>query len=561
MEARLLGPAKSPGRAIYEQELERSSNRQQLNVGSSEFTLLSSIRSIFPSYNSSTTNTLEFRSRVTPLPLPYNATFSAIDSFQNQIDEELAWFGSKLVWSRGSTVYRTFSYHQEKQKVTNALFARFTLEAEPDTQSKLGTDQETEKGPGQSSSGLTDEAASEIPSWQQTEGPQTYGPFHTSQHAKWGRPDRRAGRDKSMKRPQAQQRCLVVLLEDWIHVYYPSGHDLVVALPFPVDEVWAMPSGGIVLQRKLNAKELQRSKSAKNRELGPVNIARGMDLDATMELVLEELEMDRLEDVLGNKGSEEGRLYTLMHPSSELQMVCKIDGVDQKQRTDSCTGIPITHPGRIEALDPEKELLWLTDDADMPLAVFCDHKTEEIVFSRWTRHRNEQGPGVSDGPGTKEALESATTNEQVDVSVKRIDPQQRPGLGRMESASGSVAEKRSSVGGTRSLSRAHNRRVSFKPETINPPMETGNPDPLATLEGDTANSARIKADGDLIRGLPHQRRVSQGMKEANKKTKLALEDLDVGETTMLFGIDQPKDRSQPDMLMTEVQRWSIPNTS
>jgi anaphase-promoting complex subunit 1 len=557
MEARSLGPARSPGRAIYEQELERS-NRQQSNpVVSSESTLLSSIRSIFPSYNSSKTAILEFKSRVAALPRPYHTNFAAIDTFETQIDEELAWFGSKLVWSRGSTVYRTFTYYQEKQKVTNAIFARFTLEAEPKWRSGPGP----QNGKAENEELSSEPAIAEVNTDKQSEGPQTFGPFHTSQHAKWGRPDKRNGSGNSAKgKQQTQQRCLVVLLEDWIHVYYPSGHDLVVALPFPIDDVWAIPSGGIMLQRTMNNREVERLRSAKSRELGPVKIAGGMDLDATMELVLEELEMDRMEGVLGGNGTEDARLYTLTHPSSELQTVCQSCHIPGGPRDIECRDNSVVRLDQVEPLEPEKELIWLSDTKDTKLAVFHDHKTDEIVFARWENCNDES---VADAPKTDHNIKAVggSAIKAHDVSTKRPDAPLRPGLGRVDSTSGSLLEKRSSVGGSRSLGRAHNRRVSFKPDVLNPAVEKANHDPLAALEGETAISTRIKAEGDLVRGLPHQRRVSQGMKEVERKNKVAFDDLDVGENTMLFGIDQPKARMQPDMVMMEIHRWPLPDST
>lgn len=257
---------------------------------------------------------------------------------------------------------------------------------------------------------------------------------------------------------------------------------------------------------------------------------------------------------MGGNRTEDTRLYSLMHPSSELQMACQAeDSVGGRRK--SFPGIPIDQPERLVALDAEKEMLWLSDDRDMPLAVFCDHKTEEVVFARWIHHRHEQANSLTRLVPPSESTENIGKRSQ-GSAPKRADATKRPELGRTDSAS--TIEKRSSLGGTRSLNRAHNRRVSFKPEPIIPVAEKLNGNPLAALEGDTAMSARIKAEGDLIRGLPHQRRVSQGMKEAEKQNKNVLGDMEIGENTMLFGLDQPKARMQPDIVFIELHRWAAP---
>ena len=539
MQARLLGSATTPGRALYELELKRS-NRQQLKPvgdGRSETALLSSIRSIFPSYDSSPNCPLKFHSRVYGLPPPHNVHGTDHNTPDSQVDEELAWFGSKLVWSRGSTVYRTFSYHQEKQKVTHALFANFSLEVADVADAREVEQMELDEN---------------RPA---TPGLQTFGPFHTSQHAKWGQEEKPRSSGRRCPAVQIQKRCLVVLLEDWMHIYYPSGHDMVVAVPFPVDRIWTIPSGGLMLQRSMSAREQERLGTTKSRPHGPVNLEKGSTLDATMERVLEELETGRMEDILGESGSNDGRVYSLLHPSSEMRPVSRglsLHAARSGPRPDYLPNDPQLHA---EPLNCNIEMLWMSDLQGLPIALSYDHVNDEIVFWTWSCLPPDSDLWSNNQSDKHDGGERIAAEEQ--SSKAPIAAAKRPNITRLDSNVSAAKDTRSSIGGLRGPSRAPNRRVSFKPDAHTPAKENTLREGLVGLEHDAGVSARIKAEGDLVRGVPHVRRVSHGLHEADRKARLLMEDNDIGENTMMFGIDRVSHPIQADVKMQEIYRSQV----
>jgi hypothetical protein len=99
--------------------------------------------------------------------------------------------------------------------------------------------------------------------------------------------------------------------------------------------------------------------------------------------------------------------------------------------------------------------------------------------------------------------------------------------------------------------------VSFKPDAQTPAMENARREGLVGLEDDVGVSARIKAEGDLVRGLPHVRRVSHGIHEADRKARLLMEDNDIGEKTMMFGLDRVSHPIQADVTMQEIYRLKV----
>ena len=539
MEARLLGSATTPGRALYEQELKRS-NRQHSTIvddGRSETALLSSIRSIFPSYDSSPNCPLEFQSRVYGLPPPHNVKRAYSGTPGSQVDEELAWFGSKLVWSRGSTVYRTFSYLQEKQTITHALFATFTLEV---------ADVSKPQGSGQTELDENQPAS---------RGLQTFGPFHTSQHAKWGQAESPKPSGRNFSTVETHKRCLVVVLEDWMHIYYPSGHDMVVSVPFPVEKIWSIPSGGLILQRAMSAREQERLSSAKSRPYGPVNLEKGSNLDATMELVLEELEMGRMEDNLGESGADGGRVYSLLHPSSEMRPISRGSSLHvarSESRPDYLPNDPQLHAGPLSC---DIEILWISDLQGLPVALSYDHINAELVFWTWSMLPPDCGLWSHNQPDKHDNIESVATGDR--PGKAHTTAAKRPSIARLDSNVSAAKDTRSSIGGLRGPSRALNRRVSFKPDVYPPAMEDARGEGLVGLEDDAGLSARIKAEGDLLRGLPHVRRVSHGIQEADRKARLLMEDNDIGENTMMFGIDRVSHPIQADVMMQEIYRSKV----
>lgn len=180
--------------------------------------------------------------------------------------EELAWFEDTLIWSKGASVFRTFTYAHEKQQVQHACFAWF--ESEGDAPNK-GEPSKSRSAP--------------------QPFPNTFGPFATSYSAKWGevRPESHASVANS-------GRCLVVFLDSIAHVYLSSGEDRIVHLPFAVEKVVALekPARGLILQRKLTDKES-----------GDLKLA-------------------------GRSKGRQHRLYAMLDPSRELTPLGNVQGAE-----------------------------------------------------------------------------------------------------------------------------------------------------------------------------------------------------------------------------------------
>lgn len=596
MEARLLGPVRSPGRAVYERELRASRGRQRATSSLPlESSLLRGIRTIFPAYNSSSELKPAFHSRNYSLPGPYgkdDKPYETQDQVDNQVDEELAWYGSRVIWSRGASIIRTLSFHQEKQKVTHAMFAWFHVEADS---SARAAERQTR------------------PSTQDSHNDQdelrTFGPFHTSQYAKWGQPSRRRIREHSRKHPLHQQnglkRCLVVFLEEWAHVYYPTGHDIIFNLPFPIDIAWPIPSGGIIFQNAVERSVLCGLPVDRNR-------SREMTQQPNMEEgfkeagLLDSLPPDM--DVSRSQKKSQCQLYTLMHPSSEPQAVCCSPSI-QGGLTDECgDAIRVTQtPNQLEPMGTQMKLIWMSESEDMPIAVFQHEMQKEIVFTRWAIMPLRSRTQVMDPLAEQElsAVEEDTRDVDGDLQQAMIidsdviqsgahsETTSRTNTAEdafreseVVSKTGVRRKSAQAVGPRRSISdnkrsAASRRRISFNPESVNPTAgelagaglaPSSHQDSFSAgggLNGEERTSTRIRAEGDMVRSsIPPKRRISQGLLRAEaagerkKRKSLAghgIGEVDVGETTMLHGLNQERELElSPDLVFTEIMRWQIP---
>jgi anaphase-promoting complex subunit 1 len=159
-------------------------------------------------------------------------------------EEELVWYGQTVLCSRGAEVYRKYTFDEEGEDVAYATFAWFPIPAAGPSTIPLSTPTSTFSS---SSS-------------------ETFGPFQNSQHSIWGAPVL----SQSSSTTQLA-RCFVVFLQTRAHVYFPSGRDVIVHLPFVVDGVWPLHTGGILVQRALEKREKRRMNRGKD-------VLRGMEI-------------------------------------------------------------------------------------------------------------------------------------------------------------------------------------------------------------------------------------------------------------------------------------------
>nr|KIR46048.1 anaphase-promoting complex subunit 1 [Cryptococcus bacillisporus CA1280] len=273
LEASLLGPATSPGQLLSS----RSSTGSSRDLLRNSFPVTSPGPDIHDAYGQSQNNK------------PKGRVIAAIENESGRSDEwaeeELVWYDKTVVWSRGAELFRRYTFEHEGEVVAFACFAWFKSGEESDSSGKHNNVL------------AQNSAASE-----------TFGPFHRSQHMAWGGP-------RSASHPQSQQlhleRTLVIFLQTRAHIYYRSGEDITVYLPFSVDGAWGLPDGGVLIQRELEKRELRKMNKDK-RKAG--SVLRGMADQTSMSV------LDDLMDLEDDSGHSLPRLYVLENPFDELKM-------------------------------------------------------------------------------------------------------------------------------------------------------------------------------------------------------------------------------------------------
>ena len=142
------------------------------------------------------------------------------------VEEELITTEYCAVWSRAGVIQRVFRFDAEKEKITKAVFARFSLRLDSVSPRKVDLgheDRERSRG------------APSLEGAASTEGYASSGLTPTRLHATGIQPD--------------TERALVVFLKTQAHMFFLQGTSHIVHLPFEVETVFPLPEG-ILLQRK-----------------------------------------------------------------------------------------------------------------------------------------------------------------------------------------------------------------------------------------------------------------------------------------------------------------------
>lgn len=177
-------------------------------------------------------------------------------TYEPPLVEELAWCGSTLIWSKGTSIYRKYSFSEdldEQQTIQQALFAYFEVPAKPKAQQEASDTSVTSSSPS-SPPALTHASLSPSSS---SSNEDLYGPFHSSTPLPpWSDDNATASATQeaaSTLTSVCKVRVLVVLQAHALRLYYPNGQNHVVPLAFHVEKVFALERG-VILQRKEMAK-------------------------------------------------------------------------------------------------------------------------------------------------------------------------------------------------------------------------------------------------------------------------------------------------------------------
>ncbi|KAL8706831.1 MAG: hypothetical protein Q9201_000170 [Fulgogasparrea decipioides] len=149
----------------------------------------------------------------------------------NVVEEELLTTDYCVVWSRDGVVQRVFRFETEKEKITQAVFARFHSRLTPFSKRVDLREKIEDNGSGASATGLEEAKRTNEP-YQGHSIDRTFaeGPRYDNANT-------------------SKDRALVVILKTQAHIFFLEGTNHIVNLPFEVEAVFPLPQG-ILLQRK-----------------------------------------------------------------------------------------------------------------------------------------------------------------------------------------------------------------------------------------------------------------------------------------------------------------------
>jgi anaphase-promoting complex subunit 1 len=431
-----------------------------------------------------------------------------VSSVNNEAEEELVWSGQTVTWSRGCQIYRQYSFGHDKEDVAYAVFTHF----------QRGTNQVAgrfTKGKGK------EEDTARLD--------QTFGPFHTAHTSRWGQ----SIPSNSVKGVRLE-RALMIFLQTKAYIYFPSGEDVIVHLPFIVEKAWPLSIGGVIVQRLLQKREIRRKK----RQSG--SVLRGMDVDIGSTSILDNLV--ELED----EGEDLPRVWALEKPLDEFKMV-----------TETASGFSIPY---------SSELLLVGTEPGSPVVIY-DTDRNQVVF-----YRRRYG---SSSPQTVKSPLTARTMRPEDV-MRQPEPLPKSGrasLGRNPSTTITRTDRRQS-GIADPLERT-TRRAPRLSRTAGPDKDlpagsaagelhaTLDPPPFAVTVNQPARKGGRVVSGASSVGVDKSDRRGSGafMREevpvADKRGIFAIGEKDLRETTMMMGLERPAQTLKSDITLERIT-WDTP---
>ncbi|KAK8854800.1 hypothetical protein IAR55_003539 [Kwoniella newhampshirensis] len=464
-------------------------------------------------------------------------------------EEELVWYGGTVVWSKGSEVFRRYTFEQEGEDVARATFVWFRNGGDGDKTTMSGGDKKR-KGK---------ETTNDV-----TQSSDTFGPFHNSQTEHWGAPRTCSSSSSSSSRSSSAgklERTLVVFLQTRAHIYYSSGEDIIVHLPFAIDDSWLLPSGGVLIQRALEKRELRRFGKDK-RKSGSGSLLRDM-MDHTSMTIL-----DDLLDLEDESTPSLPRLYALENPFDELKMI--VEGRVEEGFYQS--------PGRLTSqttpISASSTILH-TSRAPYPFVITYDRQSSEVIFYRWTRL-----PVLPDQP----LLPPNPRTMRPEDILRPPEPPQpaprdsRPSLHRNASSFGPATDRRLS-GAADPMDRTQRRapRIS-RGLAQEPPVPTdelhaaldpavGAPPAATTAKRRSRGLSVISAAATVASSAEGNRRASlaassfmlQDMHDPQGKMALHVAaEKDLRETTMMMGLERDEMGTRSDIVLDRIMTWKPP---
>ena len=429
-----------------------------------------------------------------------------ISSVNNEAEEELVWSGRSVTWSRGCQIYRQYSFDHDKEDIAYAVFAHFIR----------GTDRAESiqsKGKGK------EEDTTLV----------TFGPFHTAHTSRWGQTSA-----KSSTTGRRLERSLIIFLSTKAYIFFPSGEEIIIHLPFIVEKAWPLSTGGIIVQRRLQKREIRRTK----RQVG--SVLRGMDVDIGSTSVLDNL-MD-LED----EGEDLPRVWALESPLEEFKMVTEAGNGD--------LSIPFT-----------SELLLVCTEPGSPVVIY-DTITNQVVFYR--RRTGSVPAPIAQSPLT-------ARNMRPEDILRAPEPKAgRASLGRNTTALATTRTDRRQSGKADPLERT-TRRAPRLSRTAGPDKDlpagsaagelhaTLDPPPFAVTVNQPPGKNRRIVSGASSVGVDKSDRRGSGafMREeapaVDKRGLFAIGEKDLRETTMMMGLENHTQTLKSDITLERLT-WDTP---
>lgn len=231
---------------------------------------------------------------------------------------------------------------------------------------------------------------------------------------------------------------------------------------------------------------------------------------------------------------------------------------------------PVLHP-----IKSSMEVLFVSDAPEVPIYACYDHDSNDIVFYRWARLRDQPdvtvttvesvdqqsqpAQGVHEVPETK--AKASNRQKRVSIAPEAVEFSRRP---RLSTADPTVDPPR------RRPSLKRERSNTLNGNTVDVTLPQSGAEIVRAALNENGNTlapqdvnARVRAEGEVIRGVSRkvERRWSTQGSNRQKGRPRALHDLsetDLRETTMLMGLDKVERTILADVVGEEIRRWRLP---
>lgn len=403
-------------------------------------------------------------------------TFSGEDSDGTPTEEEILFTGSRVVWSRGGVVKRSFAFDVEKEKVVDALFARF-----PATRKST----EGAKGPENASRSSDTPATATATAPGQGQGkPQVQQPKGKKGKQVTIRTDSDIEGIPGISQhdngnEEAVSRALVVVLRTQVHIFFLHADSHVVPLPFEVDSVWAAPKG-LLFQRKVSDESHSSLPSAPPnsfasshpgiRTSGSFRLSGGSAPRQSSSAFQSQQQKWPLKQT---RDDSLPRVFSLVDPQSEMGLV-----VTSRSAHDPRS------EATMDLMDPAEEILYVSSSDELPqhqktcgLIFVVTLNEKSGMYTVWTARYRDKSSVL---PRRKRRKSSSATfskrrSSHFDMATSASTPASRGPSGVRESFGGLHQSRNAST-----LSQTLNNPIS-NPEAMG--TSAGKTDDLATQLG------------------------------------------------------------------------------